>query len=327
VPDFFPTMLDLFGQTYPQPSWSLDGESILSLLRGNTSFVRSKPLAWRLHDQVALMDPTGQYKLVKNPDKGLCDLENSTYLPNMKTGPFLFDLLADPTESSPITTNPSLYNAMVSQMNAWEASIAISQVYESGCLPGNSSGSAVTLRRNGKCLGVESATNHAVMSGDDACPNRKGDQNDEDDATAAAGGSGSGSSSAAPPLTVWIVDATANNLVRLASNSSNCFHADLAAKDPCAAGVQVWLGDQCEYGMQFDSNTGTLTQPSCDGMCAGVSKSSGNLVLASCNDASTTGWAAQNATLAWTGEHFVGDVVVGWDASRGGRGVYLHPLD
>ena len=94
------------------------------------------------------MDPTGQYKLVEAPGAGLCDWEPASYLPG--AGPFLFDLFADPTETHPLTDDAPRLAAMVAAAAAWQASIAVSQVNESQCMPPASA--PMHIVRNGSCL-------------------------------------------------------------------------------------------------------------------------------------------------------------------------------
>jgi arylsulfatase A-like enzyme len=323
VPDIFPTLLDLVGGLpYPRPGWAVDGESILPLLVGgtNATWGRTKFLAWRFGAQVALLDPTGRYKLVKSPEAGLCAMEPSTYLKKNGTtvGPFLFDLLADPTESSPVLDNPAVFDAMVAQMQAWESSIAVSQVQESQCLPPDApNATAAAVERAGLCLGALGTGLHAGVVGTAACP------------PAAAGKEGEAgqAAAAAAPLVKWDVDPT-TGLLTVASAAQGgdqaeqapppsptvyCFHTDLGAKDPCAEGMLLWMGDQCVDGVTYEAG-GTLAQPTCPGMCAGV-LGNGSLALAPCGDPRSTGWTLRNVT---TGSP---------RPARWPRGVYRHPFE
>ena len=167
VLDFFPTILDLLNISYPEPTWSLDGESILDLIRGGNSsgFSRTKSLAWRLEDQVALLDPTGRFKLVKNPGAGQCDLEKSSYSLNL-TGYFLFDVINDPIESTPLNkAQPDILASMTKEMEEWEASILVSEQKESQCLPPSPPvNESFYLVHGGFCLGAASASEHAKLT-------------------------------------------------------------------------------------------------------------------------------------------------------------------
>ena len=306
VPDIYPTVLDLLGLAYPQPTWAVDGESILGLLRagggGGDGWARSKSLKWRLEGQVALLDAAGRYKLVRNADKGQCALQPSSYSSNL-TGAFLFDLLADPTESSPLNAElPALLAAMEAEMAAFEASVEASERLESACLPpAPPSNSSVRLVHGGLCLGAEAAAEHAKMSLD------------------AAGCSAA--APAAPVLARWTV--TCSGAVVLAANTSFGLHPLGGA---CAAGTAVVLGEKAAtHFVTFDAARGALSAaPGCAGMCVAVAAAAAAakgssagagvaLVLAECGAASE-GWSARPAFSADT------------DAWRV-RGVYFDPLD
>jgi len=144
VSDYLPTVLEVLGQTHPQPTWAADGESLLPLIRegdavepGSKPFARTTPLVFQLEGQSALISPSGRYKIIKGPTKGFCALEHSTYMTNhgKNEGPFLFDLLADPTESNPL--HGRIFTQMEGELAAFAASVEYSQVHESGCAPAN----------------------------------------------------------------------------------------------------------------------------------------------------------------------------------------------
>ena len=265
APDVLPTLLELWGVSHPHPEWATDGESILPLLKGgDAAWTRHRPLAWRLGTQVALLDPTGRYKYVRDPEKGQCPLDLANY--SLSNGPFLFDLFADPTESFPIKDDGARLAAMDALSKEWEASITVSQTSESRCLPPTPT--PVLLQRAGVgCLVAASSAEHAALDGDGAC--------------------------AKGTLSSWLVDAT-SAVVTLAA-SGMCFHADNKVTDACGAGNTVWLGSVCgkDIAMRYDAGTGALVQPGCSGMCAGVGgAASGHaLTLVSCDDTSATGWA------------------------------------
>ncbi len=268
VPDMLPTLLEgVFNVQHPHPTWARDGVSIMPLLQGNASWARPTFLAWQLGKQAALMDPQGRYKVVIDGDVGQCALDkNTTYAYN---GQHLFDLLADPTESSPITTDPARLASLVAQATAWQASIAKSQVEESGCLPappGPSSGTALQHTGTGGCLAAASLATHAAVSGVAAC-------------------------SPLSPLNTWAVDASTGlvSLSHTAGGGPWCFHRD--GKAGCSVGTQVWLGPACGdgVGIELDAATGQLRQPGCPGLCAAPAGK--GLVLADCSSPGVGGWA------------------------------------
>eukprot|EP00730_Choanoeca_flexa_P002624 TRINITY_DN11115_c0_g2_i3.p2 TRINITY_DN11115_c0_g2~~TRINITY_DN11115_c0_g2_i3.p2 ORF type:complete len:137 (+),score=9.27 TRINITY_DN11115_c0_g2_i3:1539-1949(+) len=57
------------------------------------------------------------------------------YRLHMTTGPFLFNLTSDPTESDDLSTSqPRELEAMMQKLNVYEASLQVSQYQECGCL-------------------------------------------------------------------------------------------------------------------------------------------------------------------------------------------------
>ena len=382
-------VLDILGLQHPHPEWAADGQSILPLLLGGEApFQRNSSLVWRLGSQVvtcagaadaraveshlcpglalqvALLEPTGQYKLVYAPTKGQCALEAASY---SGVGPFLFDLVADPTESAPVTDQPQRladmevgweeegggggrggmstaraaeavvhwchlpppppYSPAQAAMAAFQASIPVSQMTESRCLPpANGSSTQVLLQRGtgpASCLAAVGTANESPVNGTGSC------------------------AAAASSLNRWLVNATAGGAVALASVPTQCFHTDNAAPAPCAAGTSVHLGDRCGNAMRYDPGSGSLVQPGCPGMCAaaagaaeggaaagaaeggaaaGAAEGGGALELVACTDARATGWVARNAT-ATAGAAASG--LAGSDGVDGTRwtGAYLRPFD
>jgi arylsulfatase A-like enzyme len=262
VPDFLPTLLDILGAAHPRPGFASDGESLLPLLRG-AAFARARPLAWRLGAQVALLDAAGRYKYVRAPDAGQCDADAAPY--DYKDSPFLFDVIADPTESAPLADAARLA-AMDAAARAWEATIATSQVNESACLPGAApAGAPALLRRAGAgCLAAASVAKHAALTDAGACAPAA-------DATWTVGTGGA---------------------LALAADATWCAHADAAV--PCAAGVAIWLGQEgCAGGaLALDAAAGTLRAPNCPGLCA-ARGAGGALALAPCAEAGARGWATE----------------------------------
>ena len=277
VVDFLPTVLDLLGAAHPRPAFAADGESVLPLLRG-APFARSRFLAWRLEGQVALLDAGGRFKYVRNADAGQCARDAAPY-PYNSAAPLVFDLAVDPTESAPVA-NATLVAELDALARAWESSIAESQVNESKCLP--AAAQPARLQRNGAgCLAATALAKHAPLSADAAC--------------------------AASELNSWTVDAVGAITLHAAASGAWCFHNDAAAKQPCARGTAVFMGQACsaESTVVLAASDGTLRQPSCPGMCAGVT-AHGALALADCAAAEAKGW----------------EVLGG-----GRRGMYAQPLD
>jgi len=267
VPDMLPTLLEgVFNTSHPQPAWASDGTSLMPLLRGDTGWVRPSFLAWRLGEQVALLEPRGQYKLVLNPDKGQCPVDPETTY-DYKGG-LLFDLLADPTESSPITNDPSRMASLLAQASAWQTTISKSQTEESRCLPGPGPSSATALQHTGSgggCLAATSLEEHAALATDASC-------------------------SPLTSLNTWMIDASSGVITLNDTKGGGpwCFHRD--GKTGCSVGSQVWLGTACgsSIAVRLEAATGYLLQPECPGLCA--SNSRNGMALANCSSPGVGGW-------------------------------------
>jgi arylsulfatase A-like enzyme len=118
---------------HPHPSWYADGISLMPLIRQaaamhpSQSLVvanRTKPLGFKLGQQVAWID--NDWKVGKKFGKGQCKKMLPPYNKDA-TGPFLFNLVTDPTESHDLSkAQPTRFAAMVAAMDAWEASIDVS---------------------------------------------------------------------------------------------------------------------------------------------------------------------------------------------------------
>ena len=168
TPDLLPTVLQLLGLAHPRPHWASDGASLLPLLTGNASWARPRYLAWRLGSQVAVLEPAGRYKYVLAPEAGQCaaDAANYSYA---TPGGLLFDLLADPTESAPLSAAHPQHAALAAAALQWQASIAVSQVNESGCLPPGPTPAPLRHTPTGTCLAVTQVALHAPLRVDAPC--------------------------------------------------------------------------------------------------------------------------------------------------------------
>ena len=142
--DYLPTFLDAIGLAHPQPTWAMDGISLMPLIQqaaamtpSDPSFVmanRSKPLGFKLGQQEAWID--NDWKVVANPHKGQCKTMYPPYSGGKVEGTFLFNLAADPTESNDLSKDPAhaaRFAAMTTAMANWDATIFVSQVHESQC--------------------------------------------------------------------------------------------------------------------------------------------------------------------------------------------------
>lgn len=142
--DILPTVLDILGVSHPRPDWASDGMSLLPLLRGEAEQPRpsERPLCFELGKQAACID--NEWKILHAPAVGQCawndDGEPPLYMrgagSRSKTGPFLFNLKDDPTESTPLNDeHPALLKKYTDLLTAWRYGVSRSQWNESTCMP------------------------------------------------------------------------------------------------------------------------------------------------------------------------------------------------
>ena len=132
--DFLPTLLDAINVPHEHPEWHKDGESLLRLLNGDADFKRTSPIGFTLGGQTAMIDASGRFKAVLAPEKGMCDMEAHPKYKISKNGVLVFDLLEDPTETTPIV-DQAIISKMAMQMEQWKSTIKASAMYESQCMP------------------------------------------------------------------------------------------------------------------------------------------------------------------------------------------------
>jgi len=138
VMDYIPTFLSAIGAKHPHPTWPADGIDLMPLIRDGAFAMptRPKPIGWKLGDQSVWMD--NDWKLVWKPNSGQCAMEEP-YKNNTKLcveAPCLFNLIQDPIElHDQAQAQPARYATMTKALNAFLASIEVSQVKESTCCP------------------------------------------------------------------------------------------------------------------------------------------------------------------------------------------------
>lgn len=258
IPDFLPTVLDLLNISHPHPEYATDGTSILPLIYGQPINRSLGFLAWRLGKQVALLDASGRYKYVRNPDPGQCNKDASSY--DYTKGPFVFDLVADPTESFPLNDTVRI-KAMDALAIGWEASIAISQVNESMCLP--SVATPIRFEREGMCLTANGLTKHASLTmSTKACTGNE-------------------------KTALWLLAPTTGDIT-IASDSTWCFHQN---SSECSEGTQLWMGQDCTDGTTWDAISNTIQVKNCPNMCAGLDNVTNTMQVIKCNTKQATGWS------------------------------------
>ena len=132
--DFLPTLLDIINVPHEHPEWYKDGESLLRLFDSTDDFERKSPIGFALGGQTAMVDPSGRFKAVLAPEKGMCDMEPHPKYKISKNDVLVFDLLKDPTETTPIA-DPVVINTMASELRKWKSTIETSAIYEAQCMP------------------------------------------------------------------------------------------------------------------------------------------------------------------------------------------------
>lgn len=168
--DFLPTVLDLLDIAHPNPEWPSDGVSLLPLLRGEVppTSTRAKGIGHRLGKQLSWQQDFGAegvWKIIKNPNKGQCDVFSEPYGSMKSTsGPFLFNLTADPTESVNLCSQvPDRCRSMTTAMDDFSASVDHSKTEESQCEAGKLT-SSPTLT-----LTAIPSDGFALQTSDDLC--------------------------------------------------------------------------------------------------------------------------------------------------------------
>eukprot|EP00035_Acanthoeca_spectabilis_P002135 m.85326 g.85326 ORF g.85326 m.85326 type:complete len:572 (-) comp11375_c0_seq1:94-1809(-) len=139
VSDYLPTVLELIDVAHENPTWAHDGMSLLPLVKAlaatpntNDTSLRpaSNPLVFQLAGQTAIVN--NQWKILQNPVAGQCDSEYGSVF----HGTMLFDLDADPTESTDLSKDPAhaaMFANMSAQITALAASVEYSSIHESEC--------------------------------------------------------------------------------------------------------------------------------------------------------------------------------------------------
>ena len=178
--DFLPTVLDILDIEYPNPTWAMDGVSILPLLTGEKPLEgTARPaLGFAQSGQWALINDTGSsvWKIIQDGQVGQCDDMLPPYTAGK--GTYLFRLDQDQTESHDLcAAEPEICAQMKQGLADFQASVNNSRLHESGCqdpdTPEWTLGDVETLitapstdgfklRTRGQCLNVLSVGLHLV---------------------------------------------------------------------------------------------------------------------------------------------------------------------
>jgi hypothetical protein len=330
VYDILPTVLDILKVPHEHPDWLKDGISLLPLITGATPISNPRPedqpMCFRLGGQTTCIHTVqGQtWKIITGGVAGQCpwndngkpppyyskiSLANSTALhytnsdgnpwgkidSTLNTGPFLFNLDTDPTETFPLNEkNATLFAALSIHMTHWSAGVSASQVNESTCMPQPGkptpgptpkppgpppsrgvflTHAAVTATADANCLRATSLGGHEDLEFGACDGNSK-----------------------------W--QGVPDKNMPSVSVLQNVGDVDLVVKTnaeaeglPCKDGQEVFLGKDAKVSggilnaFVFDQKnfTGTIPHAGCPGMCLSV-ETAGGIKLRKCETAGCQGW-------------------------------------
>jgi hypothetical protein len=129
--DFLPTIMEVLGVQSSNPSWVMDGISLIPMLK-NITAPRPKPLIFSWGGQSAVID--NEWKLMNTPNAGQCDYQEPYSSMKSYDEYYLFNLNDDYHELVQLKdTEPEQYARMLGLYNDMLASIANSKTNETGC--------------------------------------------------------------------------------------------------------------------------------------------------------------------------------------------------
>ena len=129
--DFLPTIMSLLGVETDNPTWIMDGKSLLELIKA-PSAPRGKPIPISWGGQNGVIDEN--LKIINTPSWGQCDSQ-APYNESNKLEPYyLFDVVADYHELHDLkATQPAEWTRMKKLYDEAMLSIHFSQVNETQC--------------------------------------------------------------------------------------------------------------------------------------------------------------------------------------------------
>jgi arylsulfatase len=122
--DYLPTILDVLGVKPVRQPQPIDGVSLLPLIEGKMT-ARPRPIGFQSANQAALVD--NRFKLVRlgvgtRPKAGK-KKRRKRKRPAGKPQVLLFDLLADPSETTDVSArHPDVVKSMTARLDAWQQS-------------------------------------------------------------------------------------------------------------------------------------------------------------------------------------------------------------
>lgn len=133
--DFLPTIMELLDVKTDNPTWAMDGMSLLPFIGQDTSLPRPHPLGFSWGGLTAIID--NEWKLLSRPNAGQCDFQEpyaSLAKENKLDEYYLFNVVKDYHELfDQKALQPERYKTMLAQRTAFLASIANSQKNETKC--------------------------------------------------------------------------------------------------------------------------------------------------------------------------------------------------
>ena len=320
VNDYLPTFLAVVGMAHPQPAWASDGMSLLPLItalgaQGGVDFSRrpaAHPLVFELGKQSALID--NEMKILRldpqsdRQSDGHCPLARGSF----SSGTHLFNLSADASESTDLSTSPShaaLFRSMSQRLEDFRKSVAWSAEHESQCAPPSAA------------VGASRPQQQQIMP---ACTSALKDWSPKPAPTGpgfelrVAGGQCMTAVDAAERTAVTLAPCAADGAQTRASVQRWAAAADgklfldggsgnllcpkpnyTSGHDECAAGAPTWLGESCDdpHGLLVANGSGTvrLAKSCSPPMCllhSGADR--GALRLGLCSDPAAQGWTMRS---------------------------------
>ena len=131
--DFLPTMMELLGVTSDNPTWPMDGMSLLPYIGEHTTLPRPKPLGFSWGGLRVLID--NEWKLMSRPVPGQCTYQEPYASMGANLSDFyMFNVVEDYHELHDLkAVQPSRFSKMRAQLEAFLSSVNHSQVHETHC--------------------------------------------------------------------------------------------------------------------------------------------------------------------------------------------------
>eukprot|EP00040_Diaphanoeca_grandis_P039447 m.259066 g.259066 ORF g.259066 m.259066 type:complete len:628 (-) comp37543_c0_seq1:99-1982(-) len=135
--DYLPTIMEILEVETDNPTWALDGMSLLPYIQQNTSMARPKPLGFSWGGLHVIID--NEWKLLSTPNAGQCDFQEPYSSMKKLDDFYLFNIIDDYHElNDQKVAQAARFNMMQGQLTEFLASLQNSQVNETMCASGPS---------------------------------------------------------------------------------------------------------------------------------------------------------------------------------------------